>query len=133
MLCLSVLLLDVLLLTAATQDSEEQQKEHIERYFLRVDGEGPPENVTVIGASTTSLLVSWDPPPVTPQYYEVDIFNIVSEVVYDTSYVVDGLQVCTSYIVTVTSYYRDNQYPGPITQGTTQSSVPPQPQNCKII
>nr|XP_045608673.1 phosphatidylinositol phosphatase PTPRQ-like isoform X2 [Procambarus clarkii] len=132
MLCWSVLLLCIKLLAAAAQDSEELQKEYQERFSPRVDGEGPPENVTVIGASTTSLLVSWDPPPLTPEHYVVDIFGGISEVVYDTSYVVEGLQVCTSYIVTVTSYYRDTQYPGPLTQGITQSSVPPQPQDCKI-
>ncbi|XP_069158620.1 phosphatidylinositol phosphatase PTPRQ isoform X2 [Procambarus clarkii] len=132
MLCWSVLLLCIKLLAAAAQDSEELQKEYQERFSPRVDGEGPPENVTVIGASTTSLLVSWDPPPLTPEHYVVDVFGGISEVVYDTSYVAEGLQVCSSYIVTVTSYYRDNQYPGPLAQGKTQSSVPPPPQDCEI-
>ncbi|KAK8720632.1 hypothetical protein OTU49_013188, partial [Cherax quadricarinatus] len=122
-----VLLLGVVLLTAATQDSEEHKKEEEEYYADVGDGRGPPQNVTVT-PGLTSLTVSWDPPDELPLYYSVTVGSD-TQVVYGFSVVINNLQPCTTYIISVVSVYQDES-PVTYSSGKTLDSVPPPPQSC---
>nr|XP_053655936.1 phosphatidylinositol phosphatase PTPRQ-like [Cherax quadricarinatus] len=122
-----VLLLGVVLLTAATQDSEEHKKEEEEYYADVGDGRGPPQNVTVT-PGLTSLTVSWDPPDDPPLYYTVTVGSD-TQVIHGISVVINNLQPCTAYIISVVSVYLDES-PVTYSSGTTLDSVPPPPQSC---
>ncbi|KAK8723261.1 hypothetical protein OTU49_011942, partial [Cherax quadricarinatus] len=128
MLCWSVrvLLLGLLLLTVTALDSEEQKKENDDD-FSATPGRGPPQNVAVT-ASATSLTVTWDPPDEPPLYYTVTAGSD-TQVIYGTSVVINNLQPCTAYIITLISVYQDESLVT-YSSATTLDTVPPPPQSC---
>ncbi|XP_042230751.1 collagen alpha-1(XII) chain-like [Homarus americanus] len=133
MLCWSrvLLLLCVLLLAAATEDSEEQQKEHDEPEHLNDDDDrGAPQDVTVTAVSESALRVSWEPPSEDPDYYSIAVDTEPGVPVYNTSYILEGLESCTEYEVSVASEYGHDEYLAEPVLGKTLDIVPPSPLSC---
>ncbi|XP_069960519.1 phosphatidylinositol phosphatase PTPRQ-like [Cherax quadricarinatus] len=91
-------------------------------------GRGPPQNVTV-RPGVTSLTVSWDPPDEPPLYYTVTVGSD-TQVIYGTSVIINNLQPCTAYIISVVSVYQDEESLPTYSSGKTLDSVPPPPQSC---
>ncbi|KAK8723258.1 hypothetical protein OTU49_011942, partial [Cherax quadricarinatus] len=77
----------------------------------------------------TSLTVSWDPPDEPPLYYTVTVGSD-TQVIYGTSVIINNLQPCTAYIISVVSVYQDEESLPTYSSGKTLDSVPPPPQSC---
>nr|XP_045608767.1 tenascin-R-like [Procambarus clarkii] len=107
MMSWSVLLLSVLLMTAAAHDSEEEQREEEgEEVGVVTIGSGPPLDVGVTPVGSNALNVTWSPPDTPPNYYIVGIptEDILAETT-DTFYLINGLDLCTEYLIVVSSVY----------------------------
>ncbi|XP_069960495.1 tyrosine-protein phosphatase Lar-like isoform X1 [Cherax quadricarinatus] len=131
MLCWSVrvLLLGLLLLTVTALDSEEQKKEK-DHDFSATAGRGPPQNLMAEAVSSTAVYVSWDPPDDPPTKYTVLTEGDPRDTT-NTFYQINDLSACTSYLITVTSVYDNEQFQA-FTSATTDLTVPLPPQNCEL-
>ncbi|KAG7164081.1 Receptor-type tyrosine-protein phosphatase S-like, partial [Homarus americanus] len=91
---------------------------------------GAPQDVTVTAVSESALRVSWDPPSEDPDYYSIAVGTAPGVPVYTTSYILEGLEPCTEYEISVASEYGNDEYMATPVMGKTLDSVPPPPLNC---
>ncbi|XP_042230753.1 phosphatidylinositol phosphatase PTPRQ-like isoform X2 [Homarus americanus] len=88
---------------------------------------GAPQDVTVTAVSESALRVSWDPPSEDPDYYSIAVGTAPGVPVYTTSYILEGLEPCTEYEISVASEYGNDEYMATPVMGKTLDSEPGPP------